>query len=193
MINKTAFAAVFAAASLAGAAHAQTLPTSPFGLELRAGAAVPQGDLKEGTKVGYTVSTNVSYDATPVVSVFGGFNVTSFGFKDEVFADPDFPDDTSVRLQVAGAEAGVRLNVPVTGKITPFVKGSALYDRYSITVSDSDGTGSFADDQWRWGFDVGAGVSVPIGPRLSVTPGVSYMKVEHATAVKVDIGLAIRL
>jgi opacity protein-like surface antigen len=195
MINKTVFAAALAAASLAGTAHAQALPTTPFSLEVRAGAAIPTGDLKEVAKTGYTVGANVSYAATPMVSIFGGYTMNSFGVKEDVTTEEGeaFPDDASLRVRVSGPEAGVRVNVPVAGSIAPFVKASALVNRFSLSISSDDASGTFGDDEWHVGFDVGAGVAIPLGPRISVTPAVSYVKVEDFKSVKADIGLAIRL
>jgi len=195
MINKTAFAAVLAAASLAGAAHAQALPPTPFSLEVRAGAAIPTGDLKEVAKTGYTVGANVSYAATPMFSIFGGYTMNSFGVKDDVTPEEgeELPEDASFRVRVSGPEAGVRVNVPVTGNVAPFVKASALVNRFSVSFSSDEVNGTIGDTDWHVGFDVGAGVAIPLGPRVSVTPAVSYLKVEDFKSVKADIGLAIRL
>lgn len=43
------------------------------------------------------------------------------------------------------------------------------------------------------GFEIGGGVEVPVSARLSVTPGVSYNKVEDVEYVRADVGLRFRL
>lgn len=194
-MKKIAFAGILAAASFAGTAHAQaaSVPTSPFSVEVRAGAAVPTGDLSDINKTGYTVGANVSFAVSPMLSVYGGYTMNSFGFKDEFVDDGSGDSDASARLGVSGPEAGLKINIPTAGTIVPFVKGAALYHRYSLSVSSSDGSATVNDDQWRWGFEAGAGVAIPLGPRLSVTPAVSYTKVEHATGVKADVGLSFHL
>ena len=194
-MKKIAFAGILAAASLAGTAHAQAaaVPTSPVSVEVRAGAAFPTGDLSDINKTGYTVGGNVSFAVSPMLSVYGGYTMNSFGFKDEFVNDGGANGDASARLRVSGPEAGVKLNIPTAGGFTPFVKGAALYHRYSFSFSGDGGSGSINDDQWRWGFEAGAGVAIPLGPRISVTPAVSYTKVEHATGVKADVGLSFHL
>jgi opacity protein-like surface antigen len=187
-MKKTVLLGVLAAAGLAGSAQAQTLPTTPVSLEVRAGAAFPTGDLADIAKTGYTVGGNVSVAVSPMLSVYGGYTFNSFSAKD------DGTSDGSANFRVEGPEAGVKLNIPMpAGGVAPFIKGGALYQKYSVSVSSDDLSGSFSDNQYRWGFEAGAGVSVPLGNRLSVTPAVTYTKVEHATAVKADIGLSFHI
>lgn len=188
-MKKTVLLGVLAAASVAGSAQAQaTLPTTPVSVEVRAGAAFPTGDLADGAKTGFTVGGNASVAVSPMLSVYAGYTFNSFSLKD------DGSSDASAHLRVQGPEAGVKINVPMpAGGVAPFIKGGALYQKYSFSVSGDGGSLSGSDDQYRWGFEAGAGVAVPLGNRLSVTPAVSYIKVEHATAVKTDIGLSFHI
>lgn len=188
-MKKTVLLGVLAAAGLAGSAQAQAiLPTTPVSLEVRAGADFPTGDLSDIAKTGYTVGGNVSVAVAPMLSVYGGYTFNSFSAKD------DGSSDGSASFRVQGPEAGVKLNIPMpAGGVAPFVKGGALFQKYSVSVSGDGLSGSFSDDQYRWGFEAGAGVAVPLGNRLSVTPAVTYTKVEHATSVKADIGLSFHI
>jgi opacity protein-like surface antigen len=186
-MQKSIFAGILAAAALAGTAHAQSLPTTPFSLEVRAGASIPTGDMADVVKTGYTVGGNASFAVTPMVSVYGGYTFNSYTAKDDGSADAD------VSFRVQGPEAGVKINIPTAGGVAPFIKGGALFQKYAFSVSGDGGSFSGSDDQYRWGFEAGAGVAIPLGTRLSVTPAVTYTKVEHATAVKADVGLSIRI
>jgi opacity protein-like surface antigen len=187
-MKKTVLLGVLAAAGLAGSAQAQaTLPTTPVSVEVRAGAGFPTGDLADIVKTGYNVGANVSVAVSPLLGVYGGYAFNSYSAKD------DGSTDGSAHFRVEGPEAGVKLNIPAAGGVAPFIKGAALYQKYSVSVSGSGASGSFSDNQYRWGFEAGAGVAIPLGNRLSVTPAVSYTKVEHATAVKADIGLSFHI
>ena len=63
-----------------------------------------------------------------------------------------------------------------------------LYQKSAIS---GDG-GSLSSDS-EVGFQVGGGVEVPISPRFSFTPQLSFNKVEDAQYVNIESGLRIRL
>jgi opacity protein-like surface antigen len=186
-MKKISLLAGLAALALAGSARAQsaagTLPTTPVSVEVRAGAAIPIDE--EGVKTGYTVGVNATYAVSPMLGIYAGYSFNSFGLD---VGDAD--GSASARLQ--GFDAGVKASFPA-GSITPFVRAGAVFQKASLSVSTSEGSGSFSDDSYKVGFELGGGVSVPLGPRLSVTPGASFVKVEDAKYVKADVGLSFHI
>lgn len=177
--------AVAAALAVAGTAQAQT---SPFSVEVRAGLALPQGDDMEGIESGITVGADALYQINPMFAVYAGYNFNSFGVDCEGDVDCE---DADPSVEIKGFDAGLRVNFPMTG-VTPFVRGGVVYNSFGLTV-DGDGGDFDVETDEELGFEVGGGIELPLGQRLSFTPAVSYTSVEDASYIKVDAGLRIRL
>jgi opacity protein-like surface antigen len=181
--------AALAAVSMAGTASAQMAPTSPFAIEVRGGLAFPI-DL-EGVETGLTFGGDVIFQATPMFGIYAGYNFATFAIDDEEFEEEEL-EDVEADIEVKGFRAGVRANLPLaTAGASPFAFGGLVYQSFGFSVSDGETEGSFSGDE-ELGFEVGAGVEIPLGTRLSFTPAVSYVKIEDAKAVKADVGLKIR-
>lgn len=182
--------AALAAVSMAGTANAQMGPTSPFAIEARAGLAFPIDF--EGVETGLTFGGDVIFQATPMFGIYAGYNFATFGIDDEAFEGEEFDEDVDVNIEVKGLRAGVRANLPLaTAGASPFAFGGLVYQSLGFNVSDGESEGSLSSDE-ELGFELGAGVEIPLGSRLSFTPAVSYVKIEDAKAVKADVGLKIR-
>jgi opacity protein-like surface antigen len=174
-MKKTVIAFGIAASFAAAGAHAQT---TQFSIEPRAGLSIPVGDTGEDVHVGLALTGDVIFQATPQLAVYAGYNHNRFAFKDSDDAD----------AVIKGFDAGVRFSLSPMSGFTPFVKAGVLFQKEEI----SDGLGSLEGDN-QLGFQAGAGVDVPISPRLSFTPQASFNVVEDVQYVNVEAGLRIRL
>jgi opacity protein-like surface antigen len=153
-------AALLAAVLLAGAprAHAQ------LSLEVRGGLAAGS---YEATGAGFQGVAGPSFGATlgfgltRRVEAFAGYARDAFGCS-EGFCQGVEPTFTR-----AGAEAGVRVQLPAR----VWVRGGVGLQSLSVSGGlDDRGSGTSA------GVRLGAGAGVPLGPRLTLTPGVEYSR-----------------
>ena len=179
-----------AAAAFAAPAHAQIPNVPPFSLEVRGGLAFPQGDFADGNGSGTTLGANATFHFIPLLGIYGGYTLNQFEADDE----SDIKDE--------GFNAGLRLAIPTPLiPIDPYVKAGAVFN----TLERSGTVGGLADSESdrSLGFEVGAGIGIGLGPKLSFTPQVTYTKyaaefegtgleedVEH---IRLDVGLRIRL
>jgi hypothetical protein len=188
-----------AAVALAGSAQAQAMPVSPFSVEVRGGLAFPTGDLDDVADSGITVGANGTYMFTPMLGLYAGFTYNSFSLGEEA-------DDLNVdgSINTYGFDAGVKaMFASPTLPVTPFLKGGLVYHKLQLEIEDID-LGDDDDTDFGLGFEVGGGVMVPLGPRLSFTPAVSYTSFkpnyqgedeqdeDNVTSFRVDVGLNIR-
>lgn len=196
--------ALAAAAGGASQASAQIpMPNlTPFAVEVRGGLAVPTGQWKDdlGLKADYALGANVSVQAMPLVAVYGAYNYNRF--KSDAFST----GGTDVSVIDRGFSAGVKVGVPTPFiPIDPWVKAGAVF--HNLKAKVSDGSGSAQDDfaNGKVGFEVGAGVGIALGPKVSFTPGVSYTRYglkdtasgsgtdDKAEYITADVGLRIRI
>lgn len=178
--------AAVAALTFAGAAEAQTLPLS---FEVRGGFAIPTGDFEEGLETGVTVGANATFNITPMLGIYAGYSWTQFGVED--LDDVDVTD--------SGLDAGVKASFGLPGfPVMPFLKGGLVY--HSLEISDGEDEES---SDTELGFEVGGGFTLPLGPRISFTPAVTYTQYGlgdedidldiDVSYIKLDIGLNIRI
>ena len=149
-------ATIPAAGQLAGRAG------TPLLVEGRVFAGFPTGDFGEGddleTGVGFGVEA--AYNVTPAIAVFAGYSRLRFGV--EGGGDFDFVD--------SGVNAGLRYTLPVVGSLVPYLRGGLVYHELEIDTPE----GSFGTD-YGLGFDIGGGLAVPLSPRFSIQPSISYV------------------
>ncbi|MDB4950814.1 MAG: outer membrane protein beta-barrel protein [Gemmatimonadetes bacterium] len=191
--------AALAAAAVAGRASAQIpVPNiTPFSVEVRAGAAVPTSDFKKDLDLstGYTVSGNVTYHAMPLLGIYAGYSY-------DKYKSPGLSDLAGATVHVVdrGFNAGVRLGIPTPLiPIDPYVKAGVLVGHTIRLESGSDHSDNV---DGKVGFEVGAGVGFTLGPKISVTPGVTFQSYSlkdstsgdtKVQSVKADIGIRIRI
>lgn len=190
-----------AGAAFAVPAHAQIPNFTPFSLEVRGGFAIPTGDFGESDdegsiETGWSVGANATYHFMPLLGVYAGYTHTRFGV--------DGIEGLDVVDQ--GVSAGVRVAVPTPLiPIDPYLKAGLVYNSLSFDFDEEPG-GEFddvIDSDNSLGFEVGAGVGIGLGPKLSFTPQVTYTRYEpqfdgegadiNVEHVRVDVGLRIRL
>lgn len=148
------------------AAHAQGV--SPLSLEARAGAVVPMGDFADGLKTGFGFGATAAYRVIPMLDIYAGYNWHRFGVED----DPEF-GDSDFNLDDSGFELGARVYVPVGGSIAPWLQGGLIMQQLKFGASEGGLSASVSTDR-EIGFEVGGGIGIPIGPNMSLTPGVRY-------------------
>ncbi|HEX6036840.1 outer membrane beta-barrel protein [Longimicrobium sp.] len=172
------------AAALAGSADAQL---RGFSAEVRAGASAGNyaGAASEFEVLpGAAWGASVSYEAREHLSVHAGYSRASFGCRTGFCADGE------ARFTSAGLDVGVRYALPYVPAAAPWV--SAGIARHALRA---DAAGEM-DDASGWGVSVGAGAEVRLDGRLSVTPGVRYVRHgagdDDAAMVVADVGLRIR-
>lgn len=186
-----------AAAAFAAPAHAQLPNVTPFSFEVRGGLAFPTGDFAEeedgeGVENGITYGANATFHFMPMLGIYAGYTRSDFGAGDDV----DLTDE--------GFSGGLRLAIPTPLiPIDPYVKAGLVYNTLEFSGSEGGVRLGIESDR-SLGFEVGAGVGIGLGPKLSFTPQVTYTryepkfgdldlgdtKVEH---IRVDVGLRLRL
>jgi opacity protein-like surface antigen len=192
------FLSLAAAAAFSAPAYAQLPNVTPFAFEVRGGLAIPTGDLKDteddvgAVENGVTYGANVTFHFMPMLGIYAGYTRNTFGV--EGLDELDVTDE--------GFSAGLRVAVPTPLiPIDPYVKAGLVYNTLSF---EFDGSGEGLTDSDRsLGFELGAGIGIGLGPKLSVTPQVTYtryepkydgesddFKVEH---IRLDVGLRLRL
>jgi hypothetical protein len=189
---KALLIAVSATALIAGPARAQLPALSVAGLsaEVRAGAAAGNyagaaSELEVLPRAAWGAS--VSYRATGRVAVYVEYSRAAFGCESGFCAgrEVDFTSD--------GFGGGVRYALPVAPAAGPWVSAGIV--RHTLRT-DAEGA-TDADDASGWGLSAGAGVEVPLGPRLSLAPGVRYVRHgagdDGVAMVVGDVGLRIRM
>ncbi|HVG45086.1 MAG TPA: outer membrane beta-barrel protein [Longimicrobium sp.] len=160
--------ALLLGAALAQPAAAQTV--LPLSFEVRGGVVIPRGDFDDGANTGWSVGGTIHYRVAPMVSVYGGFEHAAFTVDD----DEDF-EGVDADITDQGFRLGARFDVPLgsmTG-IGPWVEGGATFNQTSIGLSDGS-TSLDVDSDRGVGFEVGAGLSFAVAPKISITPGVRY-------------------
>jgi opacity protein-like surface antigen len=130
-------------------------------VEVRGGAAVGgvtmTGSGLESTPRG-AWWVGAAYAPTDAIAVRAGFGSTSFGCEE------GFCRGSTTSFASTGLDVGVRL-----GWSRFWAQGALV--RHSLTASWSDGE---EDATSSVGWEAGAGVTIPAGSRLRVTPGLRY-------------------
>jgi hypothetical protein len=193
---------LYLATVLASAPAALTaqLPV-PLVLGGHLGAALPAGDIGESSS-GFSAGTGPSFggfvrvEPFPVFGVFAVYEQAHFSCDD---CDILGLDDTLVLKAVGG---GVRLVMPIGfARFSPWLEGALIRQTIGFSGDGVDFTSEAA-----LGFTAGAGVTLPLVPRVELSPRIRYLSAPaefdfsslpdrevDASAIKLDLGLGIRL
>jgi opacity protein-like surface antigen len=191
--------AALAAVSVATTANAQMGPTSPFSFGVNAGAAIPTGDFGDLVSTGFTVGVDGTFNITPMFGIYAGYSISQFGLNgdfEDLLGEGDFTEQ--------GFDAGVKATFGGGAlPFTPFLKGGLVYHKLTAEFEDEDLNEEDNDTDSELGFEVGGGVTFPLGPRISVVPSASYLQWTpgdqdeedeiNVSIVKLQIGLNIRI
>ena len=186
--------ALLLCAGLAQPALAQGAP--PLLVEVRAGAGFPIGDFNDGGTTGWIVGGTVLYRVNPGLDVYAGYDYASFPPDDP---DPDLEFDIRDQAIRAGVRAHIREG---TAPGAPWIEAGFTLGRTSVSASSGGASGT-VDAEWALGAEVGAGLSIALGSRASLTPGVRFRSHKAdfgeelgSTTVSyfvVDLGVSVRL
>lgn len=155
--------------SLGSASIAKAQVSNPLKFTVSGGAALPVGDTKDGTDVGYTVGAAIDYRIPLSPLGFRAEGIyTSFEAKDTGGAD-----DAS--LSDLGLNANVVFWLPNAGSpVRPYLTGGPSYSR--IKISASSGSVDLSASDNNWGFNVGGGIDFALGT-LSTRLDVRYKRI----------------
>lgn len=162
-MRKLALASCLIAALLpAGMAEAQGI--LPVAVEARGGLALPQGEWSDDAQAdtGFGYGLNARLQVFPLISIYGGWESYSFDTEAE-----------NVEAKDAGFRAGAQLSLPLSMLIglSPHAFAGLIYNETSFEAEGSDV--EFEADS-ALGYEIGAGISFPLAPAFSLTPGVRY-------------------
>ena len=141
----------------------------PWSLEFRGNAAVPTTELAGedlGTGVGF--EGNVGYRFYEHMSLYAGWDWTRFG-AEHSFAGPDMD------FEETGYVFGLRWEHPLQGEmgqgLAGWIRAGGTYKH--IEMEDDEGE-ILSDSGHGLGWEVGTGLSIPLGASWRLTPGVRY-------------------
>lgn len=190
-MKKTILAAALGVALSAGGAAAQS--AVPVELELRVGAALPQGDIEDGLGTGYTWGINGAYGFNEKLQGYLSYSQAVYGPEEDIDEDVDIKDK--------GLGAGLRYTIPTAGRIRPWFSAGLAYRSFEV---DADGGNISLDSEL--GFEAGAGIAFDVSPRVSLTPGIGYTSVSldgddgeggefsaDMSSLRIDVGVRVRL
>jgi hypothetical protein len=149
-----------AAAQLAG------LAGTPVSLEGRLFAAIPTGSFGDNVGTGLGWGVEGAFNFTPRLAVYGGYSRARFG--DDRAGVGDMTD--------AGLNLGLRGTLPALSLLSPFLRGGLVLHELS---------GSRQTDR-EVGFELGGGIAIPISPRFSINPSLSYLQYSPDTGGNVS-------
>jgi hypothetical protein len=139
-----------------GAAQLAGLAGTPVGVEGRLFAAIPTGDFGNNLGTGLGWGVEGTFNFTPRLAVYGGYSRAEF----------DVEGTGAGEVRDAGLNLGLRGTLPALGPLSPFLRGGLVYHELSGARTSDD----------ELGFELGGGIAVPISPRLSINPALSYLQ-----------------
>lgn len=162
-MKKATFAlAALAVLGTAGVASAQS--PIPLSVEVRGDAAFPTGDFGNRLENGVGFTASAALQLVPGFGAYGSYSRT------------EFSADGGGDVMDQGFAAGLTASLGGGGgRATPYVGAGLVFHELELNeVEQGDA---------KMGFEVGAGLAVPLGQRIRVTPGVGYRQysVENTT------------
>ena len=187
---KAFWTAMAAAAVLAAPLQAQLGTARGLAVEVRGGTAAGNYGPAASEFVitpRLALGASVSYGVTEHVGVYAGVSRSSFG------CDTGFCEGRDVGFTSRGVDAGAELRLPLPA--APWIRAGLVHHSLHYRA------GNVADEGEQTsgaGFSAGGGVELRVGRRLSVTPGVRYVRYgaadDDGVALLVgDVGLKIRM
>lgn len=171
-MSRSSFTAI-ALALLAGAGTVQA--QSPFTLELRGGPAFATEDLGVSSlKTGGGFEMSALWRFMPHTGAYLGWDWHRM-VTDEPFLGEDFD------VEDTGYAFGLRFGHPWTNSLGSWVRAGGIYNH--IELEDDEGD-IVSDSGHELGWEAGAGLSVKLGTRFALTPGVRY----RTFSTELDVG-----
>lgn len=146
-----------------------------WSIELRGSGAISTQDaVRETHEKGLGLGGNVQYGFLPHFAAYAGWDHAQFSAL-EAIAGSD------MELVESGYVLGLRFEHPIRdgGRTKGWVRSGATYKRLELESSD----GEVIDDSGHgFGWEFGAGLTVPLLRRWSVTPGIRYRSISRDVA-----------
>ncbi len=183
MVTLATVALTLAPAVVPGALRAQ----QRWAAEVQANAAFPLEDFGKDLDTGFGLEGTVSFRFLPHLAVYAGWDWQHFP-SSQSFAGTDMDFDET------GYAFGMRWQHPFSGEAH---RGPALrlraggtYDHIEVENADGD---IVADSGHGFGWEAGAGVSVPVGASWRVTPAMRYRSLSRDVVIgNVTTGVDLR-
>jgi hypothetical protein len=162
-------AMLIAGALVASDASAQS--SLPFSFEVRGGLGIKTEEFRPSDVDTRTASggvgfgANAAFDFIPGVAVYAGYDRYSFN----VAIDSPLGGSVEAEYIDQGFVAGARVAPMVSALLgfQPWARGGVLFHDLELTGVDEESERST-------GFEIGAGIDIPLGQVLSFTPGILY-------------------
>lgn len=139
---------------VAGTASAQS--AIPLSVEIRGDAAIPAGDFADDIENGIGFTGSAALQLVPGFGLYGSYSRTNFSIDG---AEDDVLDQ--------GYSAGLTASLGgAAGRPTPYVAAGLLFHELEVEETEVGDA--------KMGFEVGAGIAIPLGQRIRVTPAVGY-------------------
>jgi len=168
-----------AVAAAAVALVSQPLTAQSFHLGLRGGAGIPTGAFSEdpsgssasdavvqGAKTGF----GYGLDAGIGLGMFGLYA----GFDKIKFDCETTTCTSSGEYQLAGVSAGIRLTPPGMSFFRPWIKGGVTFNELKGSYGSASSDNGITTDRTP-GYEVGAGLDIPVFGLFALTPQVRYV------------------
>lgn len=153
-----------------------------WSLELTAGPAVPTGDLGDlDLNTGLAFGGTVSAKILPHFAIYGGWDWVHFS-SDETGIDGELD------VEETGYVFGLRWEHPLRGEVGfPKLRLQAGGTYKHIEIEDEEGE-LVADSDHGLGWEAGAGLTMSVGERWTVTPGLRFRSLSR----ELDLGMGER-
>ncbi|MEO5580060.1 MAG: outer membrane beta-barrel protein [Gemmatimonadaceae bacterium] len=169
----------FAMAAVSVALIAPPLYGQSFHLGLRGGAGIPTGAFADdpsgagandalvaGAKTGF----GYGLDAGLGLGMFGIYA----GFDNLKFDCETTTCTSDGKYKLAGVSAGIRLSPPGMSFIRPWIKGGVTFNELKGSYGSSSTSNGLTTDRAP-GYEVGAGLDIPVFGFFALTPQVRYV------------------
>lgn len=155
-----------------------SLEAQLFFVGVRAGAGIPTGSFAEpgngssadglvrGARPGLGYGLDAGVGLGPVGLYFGTDRI-QFDCQPQSCA-------ASGKYKLTGASAGLRMGIPLFPIVKPWVKAGIAVNELTGTFSGAS-SGTTVTTERRPGYELGAGVDVPVMRLFSITPQVRYV------------------
>jgi hypothetical protein len=148
------------ALAVAGVGQATAQVPVPLAIQLGLGGSFPLGEFADiADSPGYGFSVGTGFQIVPGISVFGGYSWTRF--------DSDAPTGD---VTDSGVAIGLSALLPAMGPVLPWAGASVTLHRLDLADAAQQ------PDRGGAGLGLGAGVLVPLGPRIHLSPSLGYVR-----------------
>jgi len=159
-------------------AGATTAEAQLFYIGLRGGAGIPTGSFTDsaggtaenrvlaGAKTGFGYGLDLGVNLGPL-GVYAGFDKIKFDCEEQVC-----PAETNYKLQ--GVSAGLRVSVPFFPLVKPWAKAGVTFNELEADFTGGGSSPQFSTERTP-GYEIGAGLDIPLARIFSLTPQVRYI------------------